>query len=184
MAKNLPSQNRDAPAYQEFAASMMARREYRQLSLAERGLLYTLRLELWVNRSVPSDDVQLARMLGYDRAEIETLMPNLSPFFDVRGADLICPELENYRTYQAARHERMAEGARQTNEKKRKEKAVSPPVTPPVTLGVTPPATPLRQDKTRQDQSKQVRHKGGSSSEWVADYESCSPDDYAKASRG
>ena len=38
------SQNRDAPAYQEYAANLLARREFRAMSLPERGLLYTLRL--------------------------------------------------------------------------------------------------------------------------------------------
>jgi len=37
--------NRTAPAYQEYAASMMARFEYRTLTLAHRGLLYSMRLE-------------------------------------------------------------------------------------------------------------------------------------------
>ena len=34
--------NRTAPAYQEYAASVMAKTQYRVLSLTERGLLYTL----------------------------------------------------------------------------------------------------------------------------------------------
>lgn len=159
---------------------MMARREYRQLSLAERGLLYTMRLECWVNKSTPSDAGQLARMLGYDRAEIESLMPAMLTFFEIVGNDLICPELENYRAYQAARHERMAEGARQTNEKKRKAKADSPPVT----LGVTPPATPLRQDKSRPDKSNPVRQGRNISSAWVEDYSASDSNDYLKASKG
>jgi len=37
--------NRTAPAYQEYAASMMARLEYRTLTLPQRGLLYSMRLE-------------------------------------------------------------------------------------------------------------------------------------------
>ena len=49
------AQNRTPPAYQEYAASVIANGDYRVLSLAERGLLYTLKLECWVNHRVPKD---------------------------------------------------------------------------------------------------------------------------------
>lgn len=58
------AQHRDPPAYQEYAASMMARTEYRVLSLEGRGLLYTLRNECWVNGQLPADPATLARVLG------------------------------------------------------------------------------------------------------------------------
>ena len=54
------AQHRDPPAYQEYAASMMARTEYRVLSLEGRGLLYTLRNECWVNGQLPADPATLA----------------------------------------------------------------------------------------------------------------------------
>ena len=37
--------NRTAPAYQEYAASIIARFEYQTLTLPQRGLLYSMRLE-------------------------------------------------------------------------------------------------------------------------------------------
>lgn len=43
------------PAYQEYAADMLSNRHFRMMTLQQRGLLYTLRLECWVNGSVPCD---------------------------------------------------------------------------------------------------------------------------------
>ena len=64
------AQSRDAPAYQEYPANFMARIQYRVMSLAERGLLLTLRHECWVNKQVPADPRTLARMLGYEVNEV------------------------------------------------------------------------------------------------------------------
>ena len=47
------AQNREPPAFQEYAAAMMAKTDYRLMSLAGRGLLYTMRLECWVNLTCP-----------------------------------------------------------------------------------------------------------------------------------
>lgn len=71
------AQNRDAPAYQEYAASVMAKTQYRVLSLSERGLLYTLKLECWVNREMPSDPATLARVLGFDAADVARALPQV-----------------------------------------------------------------------------------------------------------
>ncbi len=182
MAKTLPNQNRDAPAFMEYAAAMMAKREYRQLSLAERGLLYTLRLECWVNRSMPSDAGRLARMLGCDKAEIEMLMPAMRPFFEILGDDLRCPELEDYRKYRDARRDAMAEGGRKSAEK-RKAKAIEAGQAPSKHPASTLQA--LRQDQTSQNQSKPVRHGETSTQAWVDDYSAaCTSDEYAKAKGG
>jgi len=62
---------RDAPAFQEYAAAMLANSRYRLMSLAERGLLDTLRRECWVNRGMPAKPATLAKMLGFDSAEID-----------------------------------------------------------------------------------------------------------------
>lgn len=106
------AQNRDAPAYQEYAASMMARVEYRIMPLVARGLLYTIRLECWVNRSVPKDPVVLARVLGCELSEIEGALPYVMPFLAESGESLICPELEDYRTHLAGVRDRQSEGGK------------------------------------------------------------------------
>jgi hypothetical protein len=108
------AQHREAPAFQEYAASMMARTPYRVMSLAGRGLLYSLRLECWVNRAVPSNPRTLARMLGYDVTAIEEALPEVAPFFAADGDSLTCPELEDYRRHLEGIREKQSQGGKQT----------------------------------------------------------------------
>jgi len=64
------SQNRDAPAYQEYAAAILARLAFRTMTLQDRGLLFTMRLECWVNVRLPSEHNNLAKVLGLPTAEV------------------------------------------------------------------------------------------------------------------
>ena len=80
------AQSRDAPAYQEYPANFMARIQYRVMSLAERGLLLTLRHECWVNKQVPADPCTLARMLGYEVDEVAAALPAVLPVWPDRVA--------------------------------------------------------------------------------------------------
>jgi len=109
----MATRKRDAPAYQEYSANLMARIDYRAMSLAERGLLYTLRNECWVNRQVPSDIHKLARILGYDPAEVQANLPAVMPFFASEGAYLVCPELDDYREKLDLRREQQSQGGKQ-----------------------------------------------------------------------
>lgn len=113
MAESKISEGRDAPAFQEYAASMMGRFEYRALSLSSRGLLYTLRLECWVNQKLPSDPIKLAKVLGLDNGEVGTLLPELTAFFTVEGEWLHSPDLEGYRKTIQDRRNRQSEGGKE-----------------------------------------------------------------------
>lgn len=106
------AQNRDAPAYQEYAAAMLARTEFRVLGLVARGLLYTLRLECWVNVRLPSDPVRLARVLGLSASEVEQALAELKPFFTMLAGELRCPELDDYRAHLNERRQRQSAGGR------------------------------------------------------------------------
>lgn len=93
----MQTQNREPPAFQEYASDVLARREYRAMTLAERGLFHTIRLECWVNRTVPSNSEVLARILGYLHADIHAALPAVLPFFTVAGDELFSAELDAYR---------------------------------------------------------------------------------------
>jgi hypothetical protein len=80
---------------------MMARTEYRVLSLEARGLLHTLKNECWVNRRMPSRPELLARVLGYPQEQIERAL-----------SELRSPELDDYRTHLEDRRQRQSEGGR------------------------------------------------------------------------
>ena len=117
------AQNRKPPAYQEYPASILANRAFRQLSLASRGLVWSMRLECWENHSVPSSSYQLARTLGYQQEELkEALTADIYAFFEELDGVFICPELENYRSHleeqRVAKSEGGKKGAAITNSNK------------------------------------------------------------------
>jgi len=107
-------QNRPAPAYQEYAAAMMASTPYRLLGLAERGLLYSMRLECWVNHGVPENQVALAKILGFDVAEVAAALPAVMPFFRKENGFITCPELDDYRRHIEATRLKQSEGGKQS----------------------------------------------------------------------
>ena len=117
------AQNRPAPAFQEYAASMMAKTDYRVMSLAGRGLLYSMRLECWVNHQLPRDVVKLAKVLGFDPAEVGGVLTEVAPFFRFDTDVITCPELDDYRAHldgiSAKKSEGGKKGAAKTNGKRK-----------------------------------------------------------------
>jgi hypothetical protein len=125
------SQNREPPAYQEYAAAMMAKLEYRTMTLQDRGLLDTMRRECWVNNSLPADQSKLAKMLGFDVAEIAASLPAVMPFFNSDGQQIFCPELVAYRAHLDAQRKCMSDGGKRSAEgKKKRSKTAEKPATP------------------------------------------------------
>lgn len=106
------AQHREAPAFQEYAASMMARTDYRVMSLEARGLLFTMRLECWVNGSLPSSPATLARVLGFPVEQVIRALPEVDAFFHEEAGALRCPELDDYRAHLQDRRDRQAAGGR------------------------------------------------------------------------
>lgn len=118
------AQNLEPPAYQEYAANMIATREFRLMSLAERGLLYTIRLECWVNRIVPNNPIELAKCFGVSESEVSVVLTHhVKSFLKESGSDYICPDLDDYRKHLAEIRQKKAEGGRRgaliTNSQKR-----------------------------------------------------------------
>jgi hypothetical protein len=110
---------------------MMARTEYRVLSLEGRGLLYTLRNECWVNGQLPADPATLARVLGYPVEQVQRALSELRAFVVAVGGVLRCPELDDYRAHLDDRRERQAAGGRKGAEKTNEGRQSAPPATPP-----------------------------------------------------
>lgn len=110
---------RDAPAFQEYASTMLANIKYRCMTLAERGLLDTMRRECWVNGGLPEKPAALAKVLGFDAAEIAAALPAAMAFFAIHGGLIVCPELDDLRATYAERRERMAEGGKRSAEKRK-----------------------------------------------------------------
>ncbi|MGV0950973.1 MAG: hypothetical protein ACOYB3_09875 [Azonexus sp.] len=107
------AQNRQPPAFQEYAAAMMARVEFRVMTLAERGLLYTMRLECWVNRTLPENPAMLSKIIGFDGAQVASALPSILPFFAVENGVISCPELDDYRNHIEGIRDRQSAGGKQ-----------------------------------------------------------------------
>lgn len=106
------TQNRDAPAYQEYAASILAQIPFRTMTFQDRGLLYTMRLECWVNGRLPSTNIDLAKVLGMPVSEIAQSLPVVMPYFEIVDNFIICPELDSYRAHLADRKLKQSKGGK------------------------------------------------------------------------
>lgn len=106
------SQNRDAPAYQEYAATILAQLPFRTMTLQDRGLLYTMKLECWVNVRLPNDHSSLAKVLGLAVAEVTGSLAAVMPFFEIVDGFIISPELENYRAHLTERKIKQSQGGK------------------------------------------------------------------------
>lgn len=107
------AQNRKPPAFLEYAAAILANREYRLMPLAERGLLYTIRLECWENKQVPTSHYELAKYIGCDVADVKAaLTDRVKSFLSEKDGSLTCPELDNYRQHLEDRKSKQSAGGR------------------------------------------------------------------------
>jgi hypothetical protein len=104
---------REIPAYQEYASDLIANKHYRLMSLQERGLFLTIRLECWTNRNVPSDHKELAKYLGFNEEDImNNLTSRVLHFFQIENQFMTCPELDLYRERVIASREKKSEGGK------------------------------------------------------------------------
>lgn len=177
------TQNREAPAYQEYAAQMMARMEFRLMSLAGRGLLYTLRNECWVNGSMPADPDLLARAIGFPVDEVVSALREVKPFFREHDGQLRCVELDDYRAHLERHRRRQSEGGRKGAEMTNRARSGDPTSDSAGDTAGDPRASRQpRRGSTRGSlvQNSQVQNRpiqaleGRADQEWVNDYERAS----------
>lgn len=177
MAQNLPP-----PAYQEYAANMLANFEFRKMSLTARGLLYTLRLENWVQTPIPSDALTMSQLLRFDFDEVVAALREIAPFLQEADGTLTFPELENYRQHLKEQREKKSEGGKvgAQRAKANKDKAaqiseVDPQGYPQVTTGSTQRF--LVQKSKVQPNSAQLSSVSNSEHDkWINEYEQTAED--------
>lgn len=96
---------------------------FRLLSLAERGLLMTMRYYAWCNDSVPTDPAQLARALGLQEGDVrEHFTPAVREFFEPADDDptrLVCVALVRQMDRLMQRREAQAKSGRDSAMKRR-----------------------------------------------------------------
>lgn len=185
------SQNRDAPAFQEYAAAMLAKLPFRKMTLHERGLLYTMRLECWVNERLPANHADLAKVLGVPITEIAASLAAVMPFFKGLADSIISPELEDYRAHLADRREKQSQGGKVgsaiTNRKRNNKKDVDDEMSSATSSNSRASRDSLAQSSAKQPSQNQSIARAVLDEPFVAAYEafeaeSCTAEAYAKAS--
>jgi len=114
---------RPPPAFQEYASDILSNIQFRRLSLSERGLWQTMRLECWVNKSLPANPEDLAILLNLRDEDVhKSLTPAVLDLFDCLNGQLSCRELEELRANMTASRDAQSEGGRRgglTTQRKR-----------------------------------------------------------------
>jgi hypothetical protein len=99
----------------EYGSDLLALERVKLMTLAERGLLATMRWHLWANDTLPRDPAPMARLLGLEAAEVQAALTDrvLSFFAPAKGAPdrLMCPELAAQMQRLMERRDRMVQGA-------------------------------------------------------------------------
>ena len=155
-------QNRQIPAYMEYAASILSDARFRSAPLASRGLLFQLRLECWANFGrVPSDPSLLAQYLGITLQDLLDNLPYVQSFFRVDGDLLRCPELDDYRAYREEESRKKSEGGK---------KGAA------ITNAAKPQVSRDSLDKSSKDQPSQAQYSSAINKEdldddWRSDYD-------------
>lgn len=191
------SQNREPPAFQEYAATMLSKLSFRTMTLQDRGLLYTMRLECWVNKQLPSNHHDLAKVLGQPVEEVITSLTAVMEFFELTGDSIVCPELENYHAHLAERKLKQSQGGKRgsaiTNSKRNRKVHADNPGDLSSNSSTTPQVSRQGaiessvQSNTAKPSQTQFSKKSVVDDPFVRDYEAgeqCTADEYHKASKG
>ena len=187
--------SRQPPAFQCYASDWLATEGFKLASLAERGLLFTILCQEWVNDSLPSDPASLARLVGLP---IEDVKPALTPFvlafFEKEGDRLVCPELRAMKAqYLERREERSRSGRRGVQ--KRWSQAGKPHSSAIAQLSPSAIATPemrreeLNSEKTRRASTEKgpLVHLSLEDQKWTGDYDKTdleAAEQYRRRSKG
>lgn len=179
----LAKMSRKPPAFQCYAANLIADKNYRLMGLAERGLWVSMYLECWVNEGVPLSPDDLAKFLGFSTNDVESSMSqHVMSFFVEKEFSIVSPELDDYRLSLQKVRKKQSEGGKIAQENKRKKSSDSlrgQHASRHETLHSTHDASSLDQIRLNQVSSDQ------SIKEWVSDYDNAPlTGDYQKLSKG
>lgn len=178
------------PYYPFYAANLIANKQFRLMTVEERGLWITIQMECWVNGSVPADPIELARYLGISPEEVQrSFTQKQLSFLKRNGTEFQSPELEIQREEFMLRREKQKlggqEGAKRKKAKQESEGARNGTGTP---RGL--PTGSLTYINSNLVNSNQLINKGVAESTdlWLAAAFDDEPghisNDYAKQSKG
>lgn len=122
---------RDLPYFPLYASTQLADKNYRLMTLPERGLWISILMECWPNLSVPSNPIQLAKYLGLPLdAVTDAMTPSvLAQFKEVNGT-YVSQEIDEYRAEVKERRAKQSAGGKEGARRKSalKEKQDSNPL--------------------------------------------------------
>jgi uncharacterized protein YdaU (DUF1376 family) len=111
---------KQAPAVQIYPSDIMATKEYRLMTLEQRGLFISLYLDLWVNREAPLEISDLSRYLGYSEIDTQNAFTeHLFQFFEIRNDSIVCESHEEYMAKLVERRKKQSAGGKKGAENKR-----------------------------------------------------------------
>jgi hypothetical protein len=177
------------PYWTCYAANWNSNRNFKLMNLNERGLLWTLYNEYWVNGALPSDKNELAKYFGFEIKYFESaLTAKVMSFFQVANTHLRCPELDDYLENIKSRRESQSTGGRKGYENKVKKNLSSSQGIPEGSPQGIPEGS-LNQFTSSQFKSSQVNKKVidcAENQEWLASHEAKDSElnGYLKQSRG
>lgn len=116
---------KEVPYFPLYAANIMASRPYKLMSLGERGLWISITMECWVNGGVPSDYMELGKILGFSKTEVENFFSTYqTAFFERVNGQFVSKELNEYRAgYEKRREKQRLGGIDGAKKKKEKQEA-------------------------------------------------------------
>jgi len=157
------------------------------MSLPERGLWQTMRLECWVNKTLPKNPEEIAFVLNLPLHEVQANLTSgvLGFFVEIEGG-LFCKELEEYRANHLQRQTAQSRGGKKggekTQQKNRDTKAISQAKVQGYPEGRLKPLrgdemngdempgeeSPIRNYSAEEDSPSEAHH------EWISDFENSS----------
>jgi hypothetical protein len=182
---------RPPPAYQEYASDTLSDTSFRMLSLPERGLRHTMRMECWANETIPCSPKKLALLLNLNAEDVQRNLTNgVLSIFEEHDGNLSCPELEDQRERLMERRSAQVRGGKkggQTTQKKYKDIQVvneaNLKADPEAKLKVLSRDEENRDEESREELSVR-KSQMEPLSNWVADYDAADSFEYKKKSIG
>ena len=173
---------RPLPYFQCFAADWMASEEYALMSIAERGLLFSMLNATWVNGSVPASSVNLARIIQLDEPEVSAALTErvLKWFASSAGdpARLTCPELERQRAESIAYRQKLADSGRKggsTTQARFRGQAANSSQASSLAKAPEMRCDEMRCDEMKRNASLKKAELTQDQKAWVEDYDKASP---------
>jgi hypothetical protein len=168
--REINMQKREPPAYQEYPASILAERNYKLMTLAERGLLYSMRLECWVNGTLPSSLDELAKYLGFTTDQLSgALTDRVRHYFKESFGNFRSEELDNYKEHLEEQRRRKSEGGKNSAKNKKNKQLHN---SSSLQVSYQDSANYLVKPRTVKTSQEQSLERGVIDDAWVNDYES------------